>query len=134
MARHLDKRLRLTRTDRGYEMRSAGSRPANGRYENECHCAMPSCTWTPAKQRETERGYQRRKGEWRTADGRFTLQWDGNSSVPTGPAGSHPNGWLRMWDSLLLRETYHTGISAARVEMAKRYDASGITKPKRRGE
>lgn len=119
MPRHKDKRLRLVRVDRGTSGLPAGMRELEGPFANECHCHMPECSWTPAKERKAKHALKARVGSWRTRDGRFTLTWYGQTGRATR---TYPHGYLRLWDAALHRESWHFGVTTARAEITRRLD------------
>lgn len=113
MPRHKDKRVRLVRIERWPGALDKGVRLTSGpRFESACTCGLPTCTWTPAKQRAAERDYKARRGSWQTADGRFVLRWVSSRSAPTR---AHPHGPLQLTDTRSAGAvSWHTSMSEAR--------------------
>lgn len=122
MPRHPDRRLRLTRIDRGrygdLPPEGVQLQSSAGAFEDECDCGLPNCSWERKRVRVT-RGHRERVGSWTTRDGRFVLTWERAKGTTSK---SHPNGYLRLWDAVWLCESWHVSMREAREEMAKRYD------------
>lgn len=123
MARHSDSRLRLVRVESGYAR--ASTQVALGAYENECRCGggPDECSWARQLAKGAGRGYKARRGSWATTDGRFALSWIASCGVATK---THPSGCLRMWDSLLVLESWFASIRDARAEMLRRYERAAV--------